>query len=101
MAKVSMVEREKKREKLVLKYKDRRDALRNIMKSHKSSAEEKQKAMFALQKQPRDASPSRKQHRCAVTGRPHGVYSRYKLARTELRRVAMQGFVPGLHKASW
>jgi len=54
-----------------------------------------------FQKLPRDSSPVRGRNRCALTGRPHGFYRKFGLARNELRRVAMEGHVPGLVKASW
>ena len=101
MAKVSMVERELKREKLVDKYREKRDALRAIMKSPTASDEEKWDAQIKLQKMPRDSSPSRRRNRCQVTGRPHGVFDRFKLSRNVIRRAAMRGDIPGLKKASW
>ncbi|SEG77396.1 30S ribosomal protein S14 [Marinobacterium lutimaris] len=101
MAKVSMINRELKREKLVNKYAAKRAQLKAIVASPNSSEDEVWEAQIALQKLPRDASPVRKQRRCQVTGRPHGVYRKFGLCRNKLREAAMRGDVPGLKKASW
>jgi small subunit ribosomal protein S14 len=79
MAKSSMIAREKKRAQLVEKY----------------------AAQIKLQKLPRDASPVRQRNRCQITGRPHGVYRKFRLCRNKLREAAMRGDIPGLTKASW
>lgn len=101
MAKVSMVQRELKRAKTAAKYAEKRAALKAIISSPTASEDEKWDAQVALQKLPRDASPSRQQRRCQVTGRPHGVYRKFGLCRNKLREAAMRGDVPGLVKASW
>jgi len=101
MAKVSMWNREAKREKAAAKYAEKRAALKAIISSPNSSEEESWEAMVALQKLPRDSSPVRKQRRCQVTGRPHAVYRKFGLCRNQLREAAMRGDVPGLKKASW
>ncbi|MET4000319.1 30S ribosomal protein S14 [Marinobacterium sp. MBR-109] len=101
MAKVSMINRELKRENLVNKYAAKRAELKAIIASPNSSEDEVWDAQVALQKLPRDASPVRKQRRCQVTGRPHGVYRKFGLCRNKLREAAMRGDVPGLKKASW
>lgn len=101
MAKVSMVQRELKRAKTAAKYAEKRAALKAIISSPTASDDEKWDAQVALQKLPRDASPSRQQRRCQVTGRPHGVYRKFGLCRNKLREAAMRGDVPGLVKASW
>ena len=101
MAKVSMIEREKKRELTVSKYRARRAELKSIISSVNSSDEERWQAQIALQKLPRDASPVRQRRRCQLTGRPHGVYRKFGLSRNKLREAAMQGDVPGLVKSSW
>ena len=101
MAKVSMKNREAKREKLAAKYAEKRAALKAIIVYPNSSEEEAWEAQVALQKLPRDASPVRKQRRCQVTGRPHAVYRKFGLSRIKLREAAMRGDVPGLKKASW
>lgn len=101
MAKVSMIEREKKRAKTVAKYAVKRAELKAIINSTTASDEERWEAQVALQKLPRNASPVRQQNRCRITGRPHGVYRKFGLCRNKLREAAMRGEVPGLVKSSW
>ncbi len=101
MAKKSMIAREKKRTKLASRLQAKRQALKAIIASEESSYDEKMEAVVALQKLPRDSSPSRGRNRCRITGRPHGVYRKFGLSRTKLREAAMRGDVPGLVKASW
>ncbi len=101
MAKNSMIAREVKRAKLVKKYAARRDALRETVKSASASYEERMEAVAMMQTLPRDSSPSRQRNRCRVSGRPHGYYRKFGLARNKLREAAMRGDVPGLSKASW
>ncbi|GGZ80167.1 30S ribosomal protein S14 [Ignatzschineria indica] len=101
MAKVSMVNREKKRAELVAKYAEKREQLKKIIISVDATAEEKEAAVVALQKLPRDSSPSRRRRRCSITGRPHGVYRKFGLGRNKLREITMRGDIPGLRKASW
>ena len=101
MAKVCMIEREKRRTLAVAKYKKRRDALRRKIKSPKVPDEERMAAVVALQKLPRDSSPSRRRNRCRITGRPKGYYRKFGLGRNKLREYAMLGYIPGLMKSSW
>lgn len=101
MAKDSMIEREKRRAKLVEKYREKREKLKAIISSPKSTDEEVFEAGIALQKLPRDSSPVRKRNRCSLTGRPRGYYRKFGLGRNKLREAAMRGDVPGLKKASW
>lgn len=101
MAKKSMIARERKREKTVAKYAEKRAALKAIIRSPESSFEEVMDATDKLQKLPRNSSPVRLQRRCNITGRPHAVYRKFGLCRNKLREHAMQGEVPGLSKASW
>lgn len=101
MAKVSMIEREKKRIKAVNKYAAKRAELKKIILSPNSTDEERLEAQAKLQKLPRNASPVRVQRRCRMTGRPHAVYRKFGLCRNKLREQAMQGNVPGLRKSSW
>ena len=101
MAKVSMVQREHKRAKTVAKFAAKRAALKAIISNVEASDEDRWEAQQKLQKLPRDASPSRQRNRCHVTGRPHGVYSKFGLCRNKLRESAMRGEVPGLVKSSW
>ena len=101
MAKASMVNRERKRARLVKQYASRRAKFKAMSTDPALTEEERIKARVDLQKLPRDSSPSRQRNRCQVTGRPHGVYRKFGLSRNHLRRVAMRGDVPGLVKASW
>jgi small subunit ribosomal protein S14 len=101
MAKKSMLAREKKRVKTAAKYATKRAELKKIINSPASSPEQVDEAVLKLQKMPRDASPSRQQRRCRVSGRPHAVYRKFGLCRNKLREAAMRGDVPGLVKASW
>lgn len=101
MAKSCMVNREIKRLKLVNKYASKRSELKAIIKDTSRGEEERKIAREKLNKMPRDASPSRLRNRCNLTGRPHGYYRKFGLARNKLREAAMRGDVPGLVKASW
>lgn len=101
MAKTSMIEREKKRAKIAAKYAGKRAQLKAIINDRNASDDERWDAQLRLQKLPRNASPVRRQRRCGVTGRPHGVYRKFGLGRNKLREAAMRGDVPGLVKASW
>lgn len=101
MAKVALVERERKRERMVAKYAEKRAALKAIIKDPNTSFEERMDAVTKLQKLPRNASPVRKHNRCQQTGRSNGVYRKFGLGRNELRAATMRGDVPGLRKASW
>src|SRR5210317_111349 len=101
MAKTSMIAREDKRSKLVARYAEKRAALKAVINSVTASDDEKWEAQIKLQKLPRDASPVRQMRRCQITGRPHGVYRKFKMCRNKLREAAMRGDVPGLTKASW
>jgi small subunit ribosomal protein S14 len=101
MAKTSMVEREKRRAETAKKYAAKRAQLKETIRSPKSSQEEREAATVALQKLPRDASPSRGRNRCAITGRPRGVYRKFGLARVKIRETVNRGELPGVSKASW
>lgn len=101
MAKKSMIARENKRAKTADKFATKRAELKAIINNHESSDDQIWEAQLKLQKLPRDASPSRQQRRCRVTGRPHAVYRKFGLCRNKLREAAMRGDVPGLVKASW
>ena len=101
MAKISMKQREAKREQLVAKYAEKRAELKAIILNVNSSDEDRWSAQIQLQKLPRDSSKSRLRNRCQITGRPHGVYRKFKLSRIKLREEGMKGNVPGLKKASW
>ena len=101
MAKVSLIEREQKRRDTVKKYADKREELMAVIKDTKASAEDRREARAKLQKLPRNASPVRLRNRCAMTGRPRGVFSKFGIARNKLRELMMHGEVPGVTKASW
>ncbi|MFO1436047.1 MAG: 30S ribosomal protein S14 [Gammaproteobacteria bacterium] len=101
MAKRSMKNREENRIALVKKHMAKRDELREKIKNVKLSDEERDAARLAMQKLPRDSSPSRVRNRCRITGRSRGYYRKFGLSRSKLRKAAMRGDVPGLVKASW
>lgn len=101
MAKKSMVARDVQRKKLVDKYAGKRAELKKAISNMNLDDEERAAAVIALQKLPRDASPSRMRNRCAMTGRPRGYYRRFGLSRNKLRELMMRGEVPGVVKASW
>ena len=101
MAKLALKLREQKRRKMVEKFKVRRQTLQELLQSPRVSDEDKETARAKLQKLPRDASPVRLRNRCALTGRPRGVYRKFGLGRIKLRELALRGEVPGVIKASW
>ena len=101
MAKKSMIAREVKRSRTAARYAKKRAELKRIIKDPQADDEARQAAVAALQKLPRDASPSRQQNRCNLTGRPHGYYRKFGLGRNKLREMTMKGEIPGLVKASW
>jgi small subunit ribosomal protein S14 len=101
MARQSIVNRETRRRKTVNKFAAKRGELVTILKSSSASEEEKASAREKLQKLPRDASPVRLRNRCALTGRPRGVFRKFGLARNKLREIALRGEIPGVIKASW
>lgn len=101
MAKTSMIERDARRAKLVAKHANKRAELKRIISDPSTEYDEKQAAVFALQKLPRDSSPVRFRNRCRLSGRPRGYYRKFGLGRNKLRKAAMRGEIPGLRKASW
>ena len=101
MAKLSLVNREKKRRKSVAKFATRRAELIAIVRNAKGSDDDRDAARAKLQALPRNASPVRLRNRCALTGRPRGVYRKFGLGRNKLRDIAMRGEIPGITKASW
>jgi len=101
MAKISIMEREKKRERTVAKYAAKRAELKNKLRDPNVSEEDKDEARKKFNALPRNASPCRLRNRCRATGRPHGFYRKFGLSRTKLREAAMRGDIPGLVKASW
>ena len=101
MAKLALKNREEKRAKMVAKYAAKRAELIAIINDAKLSDDERMAARLKLQQLPRNASPSRQRNRCALTGRPRGVFRKFGLCRNKLREIAMRGEVPGMTKASW
>ncbi|ARU32350.1 30S ribosomal protein S14 [Sulfuriferula sp. AH1] len=101
MAKLALINRDKKRRATVEKFAAKRAELIEIIGNQKLSDEARADARLKLQKLPRDASPVRLRNRCELTGRPRGVYRKFGLGRIKLREHAMRGEVPGMVKASW
>ena len=101
MAKKSMIEREKKRQKLVEQYAAKRVALKEIANDESKPMEERFKARLKLAKLPRNSAPSRLHNRCQLTGRPHAYYRKLKISRIMLRELGSAGQIPGLVKSSW
>lgn len=101
MAKVSMIERQKKREALVKKFAARRAELKETAKNETLPMEERFKARLKLAKLPRNSSPTRLHSRCEVTGRPKAYYRKLRMSRIALRDLASKGQIPGMVKSSW
>ena len=96
-----MIAREVKRSKQMKTYAAKRAELNKIISDPESSADDQFNAMMDLQKLPRDSSRSRGRNRCAITGRPRGVYRKFGLCRNKLREIIMRGEAPGVVKSSW
>ena len=101
MAKKAMIEREKKRERLVAKYAAKRAELKEIAKDESKSVEERFKARMKLAKLPRNSAENRLHNRCQLTGRPHAYYRKLKISRIALRDLGSNGQIPGMVKSSW
>ena len=101
MAKLSLKQREEKREKLVAKYAKKYAELQAVARDAKRSDEERYAARLELQKLPRNANPTRLRNRCELTGRPRGTFRKFGLARSKIRDLAFRGDIPGVVKASW
>ncbi|WP_298234130.1 30S ribosomal protein S14 [uncultured Azohydromonas sp.] len=101
MAKLSLIQRELKREQLVAKFAKKYAELKAIIDDAKRSEEERYAARLELQKLPRNANPTRLRNRCEITGRPRGTFRQFGLARTKIRELAFKGDIPGVVKASW
>jgi small subunit ribosomal protein S14 len=101
MAKLSLINREEKRRKLAEKYAPKRKQLTDVMNDASRSDEERMEARLKLQALPRNANPTRQRNRCAITGRPRGVFRKFGLSRMKIREAAFRGEVPGMTKASW
>jgi len=98
---MSLIEREKKRTKLVAKYAAKRAELKATIEDASKSEEERYDARLKLQALPRNASPIRQRNRCALTGRPRGTFRKFGLGRGKIREIAFRGEIPGVTKASW
>ncbi|MCU7373959.1 30S ribosomal protein S14 [Paucibacter sp. O1-1] len=101
MAKLSIKQRELKREQLVAKYAKKYAELKAIIDAFKKSEEERYAARLELQKLPRNAYPTRLRNRCELTGRPRGTFRKFGLGRNKIRELAFKGDIPGVVKASW
>ena len=101
MAKLSLIQRELKRDQLVAKYKKKYDELKAVSNDAKRSDEERYAARLELQKLPRNANPTRLRNRCQLTGRARGTFRMFGLARNKIRELAFKGDIPGVVKASW
>lgn len=101
MARLAIINREAKRDKLVKKYARKRAELKAKLADPNLGSDERLALSRKFQKLPRNSSPVRQQNRCRITGRPHGYYRKFGLSRNKLREAAMRGDVPGLVKASW
>ena len=101
MAKQALIQRELKRDNLALKFAKKYAELKAAANNVKLSDEERDAARLGLQKLPRNANPTRQRNRCAIAGRPRGVYRQFGLARAKVRELAFEGNIPGVTKASW
>ena len=101
MAKLSAINKNNKRIKLSNKYYKKRQVLKKIIMDKKISLEERFKAQQKLSKLPRNSSKTRVMNRCQITGRPHGVYRKLKISRIALRKLGLEGKIPGMVKSSW
>ena len=101
MAKLSVIQRQEKREKLVAKFAKKYAELKAVSNDAKLSDEERYAARLELQKLPRNANPTRLRNRCALTGRGRGTFKMFGLGRNKIRELAFKGDIPGVIKASW
>ena len=101
MAKLSLINREEKRRKLVDKFAQKRAAVQAIINNQALSESERYEARLKLQALPRNANPTRLRNRCQITGRPRGVFRKFGLCRNKIRELVFEGQVPGVVKASW
>jgi len=101
MAKKAMIEREKKRQRLVKQYAAKRAALKAIINDQEKPMEDRFRASLKLAKLPRNSSATRLHNRCQLTGRPHAYYRKLKISRIALRDLGSSGQLPGMVKSSW
>ena len=101
MAKLSSVNKNNKRIKLSEKFSKKRQSLKKIIMNKKLPFDERFKAQQKLSKLPRNSAKNRVRNRCQITGRPHGVYRKLKISRISLRKLGLEGKIPGMIKSSW
>ena len=101
MAKLSAINKNNRRIKLSDKFYEKRKKLKQTIMNKKLSFEERFKAQQKLSKLPRNSAKVRVMNRCQITGRPHGVYRKLKISRIALRRLGLEGKIPGMVKSSW
>ncbi len=101
MAKKAMIEREKKRQKMVDQYAKKRASLKAIINDQDKPMEERFRASLKLAELPRNSSATRLHNRCQLTGRPHAYYRKLKISRIALRDLGSAGQLPGVVKSSW
>ena len=101
MAKKALINREVKRVALAKRYAAKRAAIFSVIHNMNATDEERFEARLKFQSIPRNAAPVRQRRRCAITGRPRGVFRKFGLGRIKVREIAMRGAIPGVIKASW
>ena len=101
MAKLSAINKNNKRIKLANKFFAKRKKLKSIIMDKKLPLEERFKAQQKLSQLPRNSAKNRIRNRCQITGRPHGVYRKLKISRIALRKLGLEGKIPGMVKSSW
>ena len=101
MAKLSSINKNNRRIKLMKRFLNKRKNLKKIVMDKKISLEERFKAQQKLSKMPRNSSKTRVVNRCQITGRPHGVYRKLRISRIALRKLTLEGKIPGMVKSSW
>jgi len=101
MAKVSAIEKNKRRRKLSMQYKEKREALKATIRDREKPMDERFAAQLKLSKMPRNGSETRVRNRCEITGRPRAYYRKLQICRNQLRELASQGRIPGMVKSSW
>ncbi len=101
MAKLSSINKNNRRIKLTKRFENKRKKLKKIIMDKKLTLEERFLAQQKLSKLPRNSSKTRVVNRCQITGRPHGVYRKLKISRIALRKLTLEGKIPGMVKSSW
>jgi len=101
MAKKSQINRDNRRRELIAKYAEKRDALRKVLKDPNASIEDKLEAQSGFAKLPRNSCSTRKNNRCAISGRSKAYYNKFGISRIALRELALRGQLPGVRKSSW